>query len=257
MKKLSFLSLTILLFTFLLSCDSEVLDMEFEPQITESTDGEQVFFPGEVSQSTTSRLTANSFGCGVTGPDCASSGQTLTYTYSTTTSNPNITWTVNSGSISIVSGQNSNTVSLRFGRGFTGGTVTVLGAGAPNCSVTFDILKCATPVPTCGISINGIFEVNALGDDEVAFYATTTISSGWSVTGSYFTVTYQNGSVSNHVGYTNSLGYEQIIIPVSCTNKVETVQVSVYGASSSGTTCSDTELEDWGVIGVCGTGGFN
>jgi len=78
--------------------------------------------------------------CGVAGPKCAYPNQTLTYTYSSPDINPSITWT-------IASGQGTNTVTLTFGSDFSGGTISVVGVGPVNCTVTRNILLCGiTPI---------------------------------------------------------------------------------------------------------------
>lgn len=259
MKKL-ILSLAALTFLFLMSCESESSDLELEPQTIETVETNPVLFTGEfekeVFPSEGSRISNRLSGCGVTGPNCAFPNQTLTYVYA---GSNNVTWTVNSGSISIANGQGTNTVSLSFGSDFSGGVVTAVNSGTPSCTVILEILKCRVtpPPPSCGIDVNGIYELNALGDDDVVFYATTDVSSGWSITGSFFTVTYQDGSISYHVGYANYYGHQQIIIPVNCSNKVRKVEVDVFGENSSNINCTDTRIRDWGNIGVCGTGGFN
>ena len=109
-------------------------------------------------------------------------------------------------------------------------------------------------IDSCGVEVLGLFELNGSGVNEVAFYATTSVSSGWNITGSFFTVTYADGSNSYHVGYTNAFGYQQIMIPVDCLHMsaVEKVEINVYAESSSNTYCSDTKIRNW-YPGVCGS----
>ncbi len=140
MKKLNFLLAISILLTFLYSCESDTSDLDFQP--IETFEAKQVLFQGEVEQSNNNKSQLSLFGCSVTGPECALPNQSLTYTYSTSASNPIITWRINRGNISISRGQGTNTVVLNFASNFTGGEVTVLGAGLPNCSVTFEILRC-------------------------------------------------------------------------------------------------------------------
>ncbi len=108
---------------------------------------------------------------------------------------------------------------------------------------------------SCGITINGIYELNALGDANVAFHAPSQLQSGWNITSSTFTLTYQNNSTSVHSGFVNFLGNPQITIPVSCNNKVIKVEVTVFAGNSSGANCSDTKIQNF-PLGVCGTSGF-
>lgn len=236
------------------SCDRETFDLE--PQSKETFEAKLVSFEGEVQNSENARA-PGIFSCGVTGLDCGLPNQSLTYTYTTTTSNPIITWTVMSGDISLSSPQGTNTATFLLGNNFNGGTIKVLGAGSPNCTVIFDILECSG-TPACGIDVIDVFELNQLGSNDVVFYATSNLSPGSTVTSSFFTVTYQDNSTSNHVGYTNFLGNQQIIIPVICSqNKVRKVKATIYAVSNSGVYCSDSQTHDWGTVGVCGTGGFN
>jgi hypothetical protein len=259
MKKLFLLVFS---FLFLISCDSSNSNLELEPQTIETFKANQVFFPGEVLQSKSAKSVKkipNLFGCGVTGPNCASPNQTLTYTYANSSINTNATWTIDSGSISISGGQGTNTVNLIFGSNFTGGYVTVSGAGIPNCSVTFEILKCGDTPPDpiyCGVSADGVTELNLLGDGNVAFLAQHTLNSLWNITSSVFIVHFEDGSGSTILGNTNFQGFPQIIIPVLCTNKVTSVDVTIYAESSSGDSCSASTTEIF-QFGVCGTAGFN
>ena len=152
MKKILKLTTVVFLLTFSFSCENDDSELNIESTIEqektiETFKANQVFFPGEVLQSKSAKSAKkipNLFGCGVTGLNCASPNQTLTYTYANSSINTNATWTIDSGSISISSGQGTNTVNLIFGSNFTGGYVTVSGAGIPNCSVTFEILKCGS-----------------------------------------------------------------------------------------------------------------
>lgn len=258
MKK-SFLFLLSTVLCCFTSCDSETSVSQLESQTTKSKVN-QVYFTGKVnvesSRSNSPKVSTRMSGCGVTGPECASSNQILTYTYSGAN---NVRWTVNSGSISINSGQGTNTVSLSFGSNFTGGTVTATNSQNPSCTVILDILNCgAVPPSSCGIDVNDVYELNSLGGENVVFYTVPNVTSGWSITSSLFTVTYQDGSSSIHDGQNNYYGYQQIIIPVSCSNKVSKVEAKVFGISNSNVTCSDVATRDWGTIGVCGTAGdFN
>lgn len=110
-------------------------------------------------------------------------------------------------------------------------------------------------VPPCGVSVNGVTELNLLGNSEVAFLAQTQLNSNWSITNSIFVVYFQNGNSSTHSGTINFQGFPQIIIPVSCSNKVIKVDVSILAVNSSGVRCSDSHTEIFH-LGVCGTLGF-
>jgi len=142
MKKINYLLLSIL-FTFLYSCDSDSSDLE-------NIQTNEVFTIGETINSDSERgILILPLDCGVTGPKCAYPNQTLTYTYSSPDMNPSITWTVDSGNITIASGQGTNTVTFSFGINFSGGTISVVGVGPLNCTVTRNILSCGIPPIDC------------------------------------------------------------------------------------------------------------
>ncbi len=66
---------------------------------------------------------------------------TIEYEYFTNLSNPKVSWQVNTGDIEILSGENSNVVSIRLGEGFTEGELYVLGSSGDN-----SILMCGHPI---------------------------------------------------------------------------------------------------------------
>ena len=152
MKNQFFLILLTALFT-LFSCETEQSE-------TELTESEGIFLIGELGTSGTkkslnqndiSKRIGNLNDCGTFGPLCAYPNQTLIYTYYTPDLNPNITWTVNSGHMTIVSGQGSNTITLITGSNFNGGQLTVEGDGPIGCISTRNIRLCGGQNPgDCG-----------------------------------------------------------------------------------------------------------
>lgn len=139
-------------------------------------------------------------------------------------------------------------------------TLTIIGFNSTNgecCTDDFSrtiTIQCGSP---CGVSITSIQEVNALGQNNVAFYAVTQVNPGWNITSSTFEVTYANGTILAYAGSVNpATGYPQIVIPVLCLNKVMQVKVTVVVSNSSGVTCSDIDTRNWSPLGVCGTGDF-
>ena len=79
--------------------------------------------------------------CCISGPELASPGESLSFEYSSNIINPVFTWEIISGSISIVSGQNTATVTLEFGDDFTTGEILGKGDGDEICSELFTINK--------------------------------------------------------------------------------------------------------------------
>ncbi len=77
--------------------------------------------------------------CCVTGSEFVNTGETLTYTYSSNRNNSLFNWSVESGSISIVSGENSQTVTVKFGNDFTYGIIACNGSGSFRCGERFTI----------------------------------------------------------------------------------------------------------------------
>ena len=192
--------------------------------------------------------------CTIDGPDCGNPFSIVTFTYSSDTHNQNINWSVVSGNMSLVSGQGTTSATFTLNSSFSGGSVNVT---AGTCSLTKQILKCTPPPPSCGLTISNVNELNALGDDEVAFYTVPNLSSGWSITSSVFEVTRDSGFKTTHTGYLNNFGYPQIIITVPCSpqsGRVDKVKVTVTAQSSSGDSCTKSVTTDF--LSVCGTGGF-
>ena len=143
MKKHNYLIFFIVL-AILFSCEKD--NAELETILSEET-----YVIGEIGNSSTksnsdkvNTLNKNSFlsDCGTLGPLCTSPNQTLSYTYFTPDINPNITWTVNSGNISIISGQGTNTATFATGSNFNGAQISVQGVGPIGCVSTRNILLC-------------------------------------------------------------------------------------------------------------------
>src|SRR5690606_27440301 len=79
--------------------------------------------------------------CCVSGSELASTGESLSFEYNSNINNPVFTWEIISGSISIVSGQNTATVTLEFGDDFTTGEILGKGDGDEICTESFTINK--------------------------------------------------------------------------------------------------------------------
>jgi hypothetical protein len=79
--------------------------------------------------------------CCVTGSDFASPGETLSFVYGSNTNNSIFNWTISSGSISIVSGENSQTVIVKFGDDFTNGKINCYASGDLECEADIEITE--------------------------------------------------------------------------------------------------------------------
>ncbi|WP_299674862.1 hypothetical protein [uncultured Tenacibaculum sp.] len=139
MKKTSYLSI-LLIFILLLSCNSESDDIIIDSNTKISN---TVLFEGEINSSLTkNKSIALPSGCGVIGENCANRNQILSYTYFSSSPSTNTIWSIVSGDITIIRGQNTNTVTLNFGNNFSGGSVMVSGNGVLNCAVILQINNC-------------------------------------------------------------------------------------------------------------------
>ena len=79
--------------------------------------------------------------CCVTGSDFASPGETLSFVYKSNTNNAIFNWTITAGSISIVSGENSQTVKVKFGNDFTNGIINCYASSDLVCGAIIEIFE--------------------------------------------------------------------------------------------------------------------
>jgi|TARA_B110000967_G_scaffold174820_1_gene187198 hypothetical protein len=79
--------------------------------------------------------------CCITGSELVNPGESLSFEYNSNIVNPVFAWEVISGSISIVSGQNTSTVTLEFGKDFTTGEILGKGDGNEICTESLTINK--------------------------------------------------------------------------------------------------------------------
>lgn len=130
MKK-SYLLLLAISATVLYSCDKS----ETDPILV---DNSKYYDQDEDCQQKTSRGTC----CDVDGRILVVPNHTYTYTYETNNAITNIEWEVMSGSITIISGQNTPKVKLKFGADFTEGQIIAKGTGASaGCDSNLNISK--------------------------------------------------------------------------------------------------------------------
>jgi hypothetical protein len=67
--------------------------------------------------------------CCMSGPALAKPGEIVTYHYQINHQDPQMSWEIREGDIIIIKGQDSPTVTVRFGPTFTGGVVGCVGSG--------------------------------------------------------------------------------------------------------------------------------
>lgn len=129
MKNQTIYLLLFVLITFTISCSND----------DESTDDSN----NETSKLVCGEDISNYSGttCCVTGSELASPGESLSFEYNSNIINPVFTWEIISGSISIVSGQNTSTITLEFGSDFTTGEILGKGDGDEICTELFTINK--------------------------------------------------------------------------------------------------------------------
>jgi|GEM_PF-2641894 len=125
MKNQTIYLLLFVLFTFAISCSSD--DEDLNP-ITELVCGENTTnYSGTI--------------CCVTGSDLVTPGETLSFDYNSNIINPVFTWEVVSGSITIISGENSPTITVEFGNDFTTGMIRGKAIGDEVCTEVLTINK--------------------------------------------------------------------------------------------------------------------
>ncbi|WP_435138268.1 hypothetical protein [Formosa sp. A9] len=79
--------------------------------------------------------------CCIYGNEVASPGETQSFVYSSNTDNNVFDWTIVSGSISIISGKNDKTVTVKFEDDFTSGIIKCDASGDLVCDTVIEITK--------------------------------------------------------------------------------------------------------------------
>lgn len=89
--------------------------------------------------------------CDINGDSCAYPYSSETYTYTSSFTPNDVHWTIQSGNMSVASGQGTSNVTLSFNSNFNGGTLYALGSGSGGivCSETYSISKCGGINPNC------------------------------------------------------------------------------------------------------------
>lgn len=185
--------LIILVLGVIFSCSNDEL------MTKESTIKEESVITGNTNKSASSKSANSALVptiCDVLGDEIVSPGSTLVYNYTASFSPiTNVQWSASTG-ISIISGQGTSTVTLQFGVGFSGGTISAIGTGNNNngCNVIDQqIYACAAPT---GIDIiqkenygecpgdNFIFNSNLLGGNTTGGTYKWQVYNGASIVGS-------------------------------------------------------------------------
>lgn len=187
-------------------------------------------------------------GCTISGSSTIPSNTNRTYSVPSS-SGFSYFWSV-TGGLAIVGTNTGSSVTVR---GNSNGTVyiTKFRAGTAPCCASRNITVTGT---SCGVTLGSVTELNVLGQDNLAFFTVPNLQSGWSITSSSFSVTFQSNNTSNFIGTLNPNGFPQIIIPVPCNDRVKRVSVTV-NASAGSTSCLRTVTTNFQPP-VCGTGGI-
>ena len=137
MKSLIFYLLLLVSISLVSSCssDDDVVNTISEENGDEDNDDEEE--PVLVCGQDIAVFTGTT--CCIDGDELVSPGETLTYTYSTNRDVTEYEWLIESGAISIVSGQDSRTVTVEIENDFTNGEISALGGGI--CLVFMEINK--------------------------------------------------------------------------------------------------------------------
>lgn len=104
-------------------------------------------------------------------------------------------------------------------------------------------------VPQCNVQITSLWEFGL--ETEVAFVTDVQRPPGTSVSGSSFFVTFQNGDNRTFQGFLNSFGNPVARVPVSCSNRITNVSVTVFV-----TNCGSDSFSKSYSPGVCAGGGL-
>ncbi|MBX2827446.1 MAG: hypothetical protein KTR22_04755 [Flavobacteriaceae bacterium] len=192
MKTIKYLVCAMLLALSFMACESEETNQE-----TLTADMEEKFFEGKTEGKISLGKRAR---CGVLGPVCGSPNQTLSYFYMSPATNPTITWTVDSGAMTLISGQGTSNATFSLGSSFSGGQITVTGVGEPDCNVTLEVLLCGAPECEYTVAVlDEYIDGTQSGANFVYLHAGGNFPPGTTYA---WTITRQDGSVQNYAAST-------------------------------------------------------
>lgn len=135
MKKLLVFSFVFLFISFL-SCSKD-------DEQSDSQTKEEIAAQNKCEEAINNATTNGGVACCVLGKLKAAPGDTAEYTYNSSFTNKTYNWTIVSGDITIISGENSKTVKVKFGDNFTGGEIVGLGDNQEGrkCSDSIEVTK--------------------------------------------------------------------------------------------------------------------
>jgi len=112
---------------------------------------------------------------------------------------------VNSGNISIINGQGTNTATFYFGSNFSGGNISVIGVGPSNCYVERNILLCGPGPSECTTYSLGILDEYIDGTQSGANFVYLQAGGNFPSGTTYaWTIKRQNGSIQNYSASTSN-----------------------------------------------------
>jgi len=176
MRKIGKLAL-LLSFSFIVFTSCRNDEIESDIQLIESS---------EIQAKTTS--------CDINGLKVVSPSSTAVYTYTSNFTPNTVTWSVISGSITIISGQGTNTITLSFGSNFNGGTISAYGVGGVTCSKNYIIKKCTPPNEV------EIIQDQDIGECPGDIFEFTADPNGSTDNGSYTWTVFQGASIISGQG---------------------------------------------------------
>lgn len=137
----------------------ETSDFENQTLETLEVDSPIILESGDVStDNTKSSSTTAKTTCDISGTSTPTAGNQYSFTYTSNILNPTVTWTVESGAISLVS-SSGNTATFQFSSSFNGGSIKAHGTnGSVECS-DIKSFKAAPSVSCPQQSCLNIFEV--------------------------------------------------------------------------------------------------
>ncbi|MGB3180983.1 MAG: hypothetical protein WBB45_06315 [Cyclobacteriaceae bacterium] len=105
--------------------------------------------------------------CTISGPSSVDPSTSQSYTYNPDFTPNDVNWSVQSGDISIASGQGTSNVTLSFGSSFNGGSIYAIGSGNGGvvCSDTYSISKNTSCTPPTSIGVLSLTSGFCKGDD--------------------------------------------------------------------------------------------
>ena len=197
------------------------------------------------SSSTTAKTT-----CDILGTTTPQAGNQYSFTYSSNISNPTVTWTVESGAITLIS-SSGNSATFQFASNFNGGSIKAYGTnGSLECS-DIQSFKRVPSISCPGQSCLGISHVEGCIDFLAYLHcANNVVSVDWEYTiGPYNHVSF--GSTNNPNG--NYTIPQALYLPTNNWSNYD-LWIYAYITLSDGSTCTISKKT---VLTNCGPGGGN